>query len=486
MVQKNSVMKTYQIIQGGMGAAVSTWQLARCVSQRGELGVVSSTAIDLVMVRILQDGDEGGHIRRALSAFPDQNVAKEIIDRYFIDGGKSAGTAYVAKPMIGDAPGKLAQQLIVAGNFVEVYLAKQGQEGSIGINFLQKIQAPVLAGLYGAMLAGVDVIIVGAGIPLEIPAAIDALREGREAQLSLFVHGASKGAAHKLTFDPTGLVDGVVFPLKRPQFFPVVSSVILAAMMVKKCAGRVDGLIIENPLAGGHNAPPRGKAPLNNKGEPIYGPRDEVDMEAIRKLGVPFWLAGAYGSSDKLQEAREQGAEGVQLGTVFAFCEESGLRADLKSRAVEMSLSECVVEVFKDPLASPTGFPFQVLKMQGTLSEPEVYAERCRQCDLGYLREPYEREDGSLGWRCRSEDPASYVKKGGKLEDTVGRKCLCNGLMANIGLAQVRKDGKEELPLVTCGEDFSCVAEMVNNAGKVYSADDVLDDLLMRSSRVAD
>ena len=148
-------MKTYQIIQGGMGVAVSGWKLARRVSQRGQLGVVSSTAIDLVMVRILQDGDEFGHVRRALSAFPDQNVANEVVARYFIYGGKAAGAAYTVKPMIGETPGKRALQLIVAANFVEVYLAKEDHEGSIGINFLQKIQAPILAGLYGAMLAGV-------------------------------------------------------------------------------------------------------------------------------------------------------------------------------------------------------------------------------------------------------------------------------------------------------------------------------------------
>lgn len=471
-------MKTYQIIQGGMGVAVSGWELARRVSERGELGVVSSTALDLVMLRSLQDGDEGGHLRRALAAFPDQNVAGEIIDRYFIEGGKPADAAYATKPMIGEAPGRFARQMIVAANYAEVYLAKEGHGGAVGINFLHKIQAPLLAGLYGAMLAGVDVVIVGAGIPVEIPAAIDALCAGDEAALSLYVYGASAGAAHKLRFDPGGLIDGVDFPLNRPRFFPVVSSVTLAAMMVKKCEGKVDGLIIENPLAGGHNAPPRGKAVMNERGEPIYGARDEVDLEAIRKLGVPFWLAGAYGSAGKLKEARQQGAEGVQLGTVFAFCEESGLRADLKSKAVEMSLMEGAVEVFKDPLASPTGFPFQVLRMEGTLSEPEVYQERCRQCDLGYLREPYEREDGSLGWRCRSEDPASYVKKGGQLEDTVGRKCLCNGLMANIGFGQLRKDGTEELALVTCGEDFSCVSEMARKAGKRYTADDVLNHVL--------
>ena len=29
-----------------------------------------------------------------------------------------------------------------------------------------------------------------------------------------------------------------------------------------------------------------------------------------------------------------------------------------------------------------------------------------------------------------------YIKKGGKLEDTIGRKCLCNGLVSAIGLEQ--------------------------------------------------
>ncbi|MEO1857183.1 MAG: hypothetical protein ABGY95_07455 [Rubritalea sp.] len=53
---------------------------------------------------------------------------------------------------------------------------------------------------------------------------------------------------------------------------------------------------------------------------------------------------------------------------------------------------------------------------------PEIYADRCRQCDLGFLRESYEREDGTLGRRCKAEDPQEYVKKGGKIEDSVGRK----------------------------------------------------------------
>jgi len=45
-----------RIIQGGMGIRISSWQLAREVSKKGELGVVSGTAIDTVFVRTLQNG----------------------------------------------------------------------------------------------------------------------------------------------------------------------------------------------------------------------------------------------------------------------------------------------------------------------------------------------------------------------------------------------------------------------------------------------
>ena len=65
--------------------------------------------------------------------------------------------------------------LSIAANFVEIFLAREGHAGPVGINFLEKIQMPHLPSLYGAMLAGAAVVIVGAGIPLEFPAAMAAL-----------------------------------------------------------------------------------------------------------------------------------------------------------------------------------------------------------------------------------------------------------------------------------------------------------------------
>ncbi len=100
---------------------------------------------------------------------------------------------------------------------------------------------------------------------------------------------------------------------------------------------------------------------------------------------------------------------------------------------------------------------------------------------MGYLRRPYKKPDGSIGYRCFAEPVASYLAKGGAIEDTVGRKCLCNSLLANIGLGQVRKDGSRELPLVTLGDDASFVKRILTEGRKSYSAVDVIAYLLGKS-----
>ena len=63
-----------------------------------------------------------------------------------------------------DCPRPLAELCLVA-NFVEVYLAREGHDHPVGINYLEKIQPPHLPSIYGAMLAGVSYVLMGAGIP---------------------------------------------------------------------------------------------------------------------------------------------------------------------------------------------------------------------------------------------------------------------------------------------------------------------------------
>ncbi len=246
--------------------------------------------------------------------------------------------------------------------------------------------------------------------------------------------------------------------------------------LARRGGGGVDGFVVEGPTAGGHNAPPRGPQTLNERGEPVYGPRDVADLAKIRELGRPFWLAGSYASAERVREAQRAGAAGVQVGSAFAFCEESGLAPALRKQVID-AVREASLGVFTDPRASPTGFPFKVIELSGTLSDAAVYAARERRCDLGYLRELYRRADGTIGYRCPAEPVADYVRKGGDAADTVDRRCICNGLLANVGFGQTR-DGHDEPVILTAGDSVREIASLLRDGEDSYSAADVIAHLL--------
>ena len=462
-----------------MGVGVSNWRLAQAVSRIGELGVVSGTALDQVFVRRLADGDKGGHMRRGLDAFPFPEMARRIWKEYFVLGGKPADSPYPTTPMHQRCDLRKLIELCIAANFVEVFLAREGHRNPVGINFLEKVQIPHLPSIYGAMLAGVGYVLMGAGIPLHIPGVLDAYAAGQPAEYKLAVTGAVEGQGEDalIRFDPADYAESALPQLTRPRFLAIVSSNTLATTLLRRASGRVDGLVIETHTAGGHNAPPRGRLQLTPAGEPVYGERDRVNIVELRQLGVPFWLAGGYGSPEKLREAVDRGSAGVQVGTAFAFSEESGLRPDLKT-ALLAQAAVGAAEVFTDPLASPTGFPFKVAQLAGTSSSSAVYQQRNRICDLGFLREPYAKPDGQIGYRCPAGPQACYVSHGGKIEDTLGRKCLCNALMANIGHAQVRRDGALEPALVTVGDDLNILARFLAPGHTTYTAARVVEVLL--------
>jgi nitronate monooxygenase len=217
---------------------------------------------------------------------------------------------------------------------------------------------------------------------------------------------------------------------------------------------------------------------LSDRGEPIYGDRDRADLAAIAALGRPFWLAGSYGTPQRVAEALAAGAAGVQVGTAFAYCHESGMSSKIKQRVIALSRQDCLT-VKTDPVASPTGFPFKVVTLSDSISEADIYNQRHRVCDLGYLRSAYKKEDGSIGWRCGAEPIDAFVRKGGKQEDTLGKKCVCNGLVANIDLGQVRSKTGTEKPLVTSGDDVRSVVQFLPAPeADGYSAADVVNHLL--------
>ncbi|MDB4886017.1 MAG: putative oxidoreductase [Gemmatimonadetes bacterium] len=451
-----------------MGIGVSGWKLARAVSRLGELGVVSGTAIDTVLVRRLQQGDHDGHVRRAMAHFPIAGVSARVLERFFVEGGLPPTQPYKLLPMHRQRMSRERQEITMLANFVEVWLAREGHDGEVGLNLLTKVQLPNLASLYGAMLAGVDYVLMGAGIPREIPGALDTLARHEPTRIRMELEGPAEAEPEYLSLDPSESWSPSE-PLKRPRFIPIVSANSLAATLAKKATGRVDGFVVEGPTAGGHNAPPRGELRLTEAGEPIYGERDVVNLAKLRELGLPFWLAGGTGSADALRRARESGAAGIQVGTLFAFCNESGLD-DAHRRTVIAAASAGTVRIRTDPRASPTGYPFKVVEVDGIQSQDDA---RERNCDLGYLRAAYRTPEGRIGYRCAAEPVEAYVAKGGLAADTVGRRCLCNGLTADIGMPQRRTEG-DELPLVTSGDDVGSIA-LLARGRPTYSACEVVE-----------
>jgi NAD(P)H-dependent flavin oxidoreductase YrpB (nitropropane dioxygenase family) len=456
-----------------MGVAVSNWRLARAVSMRGLLGVVSGTALDTVMVRRLQDGDDGGHVRRAMAEFPIPGVTSQVLGKFFRENGRGEGEPYRLLPMYREFASRERQLITVLANFVEVFLAKEGHNGIVGLNLLTKVQLPTLASLYGAMLAGVDYVLMGAGIPREIPGALDTLSRHELTSIRFDVEGLPAGEVRHLTLDPSTLGIDTQIQLRRPAFLPIISANSLAATLARKANGSVEGFIVEGPTAGGHNAPPRGEPRFNDRGEPVYGERDVVDLAKLRDLGLPFWLAGGTGSPDRLRDALASGATGVQVGTLFAFCEESGFADTIKRDVLDHALRD-EVDVITDPRASPTGYPFKVVTWAGDRAFAKT---RTRKCDLGYLRAAFRRDDGRVDYRCAAEPVEDYVRKGGLESDTVGRRCLCNALTANIGQPQVRPGMDDEPTLITSGDDLRQIAGFLNGR-TYYNADDVIDHLL--------
>jgi len=472
-------MKLPKIIQGGMGVAISNWNLARVVSMHGHLGVVSGTGIILVMIARLMNGDKDKLIRRALSHFPFQEPVQRILDKYYIAEPKTPLSPYIRPPMWTLDPVRELNEMTVISNFVEVFLAKEGNKNQIGINLLEKIQMPTMASLYGAILAGVDYVIMGAGVPFQIPGILDKLSNHEKVSYRLDIEGVEQGDEYPLHFDPQKVFPGVaekIGRLPRPCFLPIISSVVLAMALIKRATGRIDGFIIEAPTAGGHNAPPRGPMSLDNSGEPIYGKKDNVDLERIKQLGLPFWLAGGFDNKTKIDNALKAGATGIQVGTAFGYSNESGVDETIKRRIIQKVLNNDII-VRTDPVVSPTGYPFKVAELEGTLSDQEVYNKRERLCDVGMLRHLYKQANGKIGFRCPAEPVDQYLSKDGVLENTIGKTCLCNNLCAAAGYPQHRKDGYIEPPVVTTGDGLVTIGKYIKPGQTSYSVKDVLDYL---------
>jgi NAD(P)H-dependent flavin oxidoreductase YrpB (nitropropane dioxygenase family) len=459
----------FKIIQGGMGVGISGWPLAKAVSMSGQLGTVSGVVVEKIFARMLQNGDLDGHLRRALSHFPFQEHVERVMKKFFIEGGKPEGANFKATPAFHIYPSSLLISLTICANFALVWLAKEGHDNPVSINYLEKVAMSHVYSITGAMLAGVDFITMGAGIPLKIPDVIDAIAENGTASYRVPIVGIGKNVrSHTINFNPEIFFGDKLPTMKKPGFIPIVASSALAGILAEELSGRIFGFVVEEPTAGGHNAPPRGK---NKK---VYGPKDEVVYSKIANLGLPFWIGGSKASPEGLESALKVGASGIQVGSIFALCEESGMDPKIRKEICKLGFEgKGKLDIRTDMHFSPTGFPFKVLNLPGTLSDPEIYKNRIRKCDQGGLITLFEKQDGSIGYRCPAESVKVFISKGGDETDTVDRGCLCNGLISTAGLGE-----KDEPPIITLGDDVSFLPFLMTDKNSPIYVKKVLSYLL--------
>ncbi len=334
---------------------------------------------------------------------------------------------------------------------------------------------------------------MGAGNPDGLPAICASLANHEAVTRSLAVLYAGPGEEFSITFDPKTVAGGVLAqaPLRRPAFLAIASLEDLVMALADSDSRAPDGFIIEHHTAGGHNANPAGPLIKDAEGQPIYGERDEADLAAIRAVGIPFWLAGGYGSHARLEVALALGAYGVQVGSTFALAEESGMKPEYRSAILkELRNGTDDAALVKTTIFSPTGFSFKVAQLKDTLSEEDIYEARRRVCDIGLLQQrgfskPDEDGTRTLFQRCPAAPIDAYVKKRGLERNTEERRCLCNGLLAAVGLGQVKKisgEWTEEPAIVTLGNRLDGVRRLSRQGQFPYHAQDVVADILGESS----
>ncbi len=321
------------IVQGGMGIGVSAHRLAGAVAATGGVGTLS--AVDLrrhhpdlmertqgLAARVGQDADT----RAAIDAANQEAVAREIRAARELSGGR----------------GLLAMNVMRAVSDYAGYVKR-------------------------SLEAGIDAVVVGAGLPLDLP---DLAQDHPKALLV------------PILSDARG-VQLIVRKWERKKRLP-------------------DAIVIEHPrLAGGH----LGAAKIADLNDPRFD-FERVIPEALaflRSAGIekeiPLIAAGGIRSHADIQRVQNLGAAGVQLGTPFAVTQEGDAHPEFK-RVLASARDEDMVE-----FTSVAGLPARAvatpwlkayLKIEQKLQAVAHVKNRCTkafdclaQCGL---------RDGLAGW----------------------------------------------------------------------------------------
>ena len=450
-----------RLIQAGMGIHVSSAKLANCTSRLGALGVVSGAALRHVILEDIRANDE--ETISITKQFPIAHYIEEALS--FMPGGKKHN-----RPVPVDTPeprySAYPRRLSAVAAYVEVMRAKRGHGGKVGINVMWKCPLTVLPTIYGAMLAGVDALLCGAGVPMELPDIVAKIRAGMNMEY-LPLTGTETHARMDIADDNSS---AFLQSLDAPRMIPILSNFAFAKRLLdtweKKYHALPFAFVLENHAAGGHNAPPRNKSTFDKQDNL------ETYFDKVVKLGIPVYAAGNFkdgGTRQEFERWTSKGAYGLQIGSRFALCEESGMREDLRNQIIEKNRQESL-EVKTDMKASPTGYPIKIAQLPGTISEEAIYKARKRLCNKKYLVRSHFKEmpDGSKKetYICSAMSAEEYGRLGGDPAETEGKVCLCNGLLSTAGYYQDVEDAV--VTLGTHGKEIK----------KSVSARDIVEEFL--------
>ncbi len=445
-----------RVVCGGMGVDISGWKLAGEVARLGGVGTISATGQGDVLARRLTqlrrdpDNHELQLVKDSLETFPNPSMVDRVLDKYHehVSSEDTGERRYrpTQQPRIGALE---AEMLQVLGTYVQADLAKRraGGRGLVAVNTLGKIPRMVAPSAIGAILAGADVFVQGAGVPDQVPQLLTDLTVTGGGRYRMDVAGLPD-VYQEYSMERYNL-DGV--PVARPEAWGIVSRTDVAKRLAQV---GIEALVIESAQAGGHNAPTSGP---------------EAPLAEYLEFGLPCIVAGGVAQKG-LSAIQAEGGEAIQIGSLFALSNESGMDPMLRARTLRGIINQKQpLQVRQDEHISPTGFPFQVAEVAGTVSQAEVLQERSRVCDLAFLTQGYKKKDGSIGYRCPAEPIEQFERKIASpiLARNIGeRACLCNNLFAAAGLAQ-RRGEYEEPALVTLGSTVEADVMAVARAYKL-------------------
>lgn len=268
------------IIQGGMGVGISLSGLASAVANEGGIGVIATSMIGMNDPKRARDPEAADH----------QGLIEEI----------------------RKARAKMT-------------------DGLLGVNIMCALTN------YSDMVKtsireGVDVIISGAGLPMDLPGYLKEMKEEMKEEA-------------------------------KTKLVPIVSSGRAASILCKKWMKKFDylpdGFVVEGPKAGGH---------LGFKAEQLEKPEFQLEqivtdvIDAVTPFrqahhkDIPVIAAGGVYTGQDIAKFLELGASGVQMGTRFVATHECDADEEFKKAYINATKDDVTI------IKSPVGLPGRALK----------------------------------------------------------------------------------------------------------------------------